>query len=239
MSPILHALPEDRDQRWELMRGFFAHWYTPIAQGQGYSDHDLATAERRLGFGLPAALCEWYRLAGRRGDVWSTQDVLLAPEKLHVVSEVLVFYHENQCAVRWGVPVSMMNQDDPPVVIEDYESNRRWINENRSVSEFALQMLLFAVKSWDHNACWANGAGNDSALRCIEQSYPRLPFPDWHWPSYPTRLFGSDNIIIETNGCAGDSWIWVNTKSDEAFRNFERLMSETELEWEACSDWDG
>jgi hypothetical protein len=235
---MFESLPSGRDRRWELMREFLSRWYSPLSPADGFSEEDLAVAERRLGFPLPPALREWYGLAGRRKDVWSRQDELLPPEKCYIANGVLVFYVENQSVVRWGVRLSERGQEDPPVVVEDEEAPGRWRTENASTSEFALQMLVFSAKWSSGNKCWASGGADEAVVRRIEGNYPRLAFPAWYWPVYPTRLYGKEEIIIETNGSGDNTWLWVWSKSEEEFREFERLLDGTGLSWEAYSDDD-
>lgn len=233
---MFESLPSGRDRRWELMKEFLSRWYSPLSSGDGFSEEELTAAENRLGFPLPPGLREWYVLAGRREEVWSRQDQLLPPEKCYLANGVLVFYVENQSVVRWGVPLSERGHEDPPVVVEDDESPGRWLTENASTSEFALQMLVSSAKWSRGNKCWANGGADEAAVRLIEGRYPHLAFPDWHWPAYPTRLYGKEDILIETNGGGDNAWLWVWSKSEGEFREFERLLDGTGLIWEAFSD---
>jgi hypothetical protein len=122
-------------------------------------------------------------------------------------------------------------------VVED-ESPGQWLTENASMSEFALQMLVFSAKWSSGNKYWANGGADEATIRLIEGNYPRLAFPDWHWPAYPTRSYGTEDIIIETNGDGENTWLWVWSKSERAFRGFERLLDGIGLKWEASSDSD-
>ncbi len=77
--PLFAVLPEQRADRWRLVDEFVEVWHRPLAPGDGYAEAELQAAEHRLGFGLPAAVREWYALAGRRADVWSVQDHLRPP----------------------------------------------------------------------------------------------------------------------------------------------------------------
>jgi hypothetical protein len=240
---MFEQLPASRSSRWELMREFFTGWSTPLATADGFSEEELTRAEGLLGFSLPVALREWYALAGRRADVWSRQDEFLPPDKCRIAGDVLVFYIENQSVVRWGIPLSERFDNDPSVVVESVDRQNQWLIENSSTSEFALQMLLSAFK-WRFGdrdrgeGFWANGAINEAALQIISDNYLRLAFPDWHWPGYPTRFFGTDDLVIETNGADDYSWLWVSSKSEQEFHRLEGLLSATKTSWTATSDHD-
>jgi hypothetical protein len=160
------------------------------------------------------------------------------PRRFYIEKRVLVFYVENQSVIRWGIRLSDVRQDDPPVVVEDDESRGQWLTENTTTSEFALEMLVFAAKWSKTNKCWGNGGANEAAVRLIETAFPRSRFPDWHWPAYPTRFYGGEEIIIEPNGCVDDTWLWACARSEPEFRRLEGLLKETGVEWEAPSELD-
>lgn len=233
---MFESLPSDRERRWELLTEFLAHWFSPLAPGDGFDEATLDAAESRLAVSLPAALREWYELAGRRDDVWSRQDELLAPQELSIEDGVLIFYIENQCVVRWGIRLSELDLADPPVVIESDEAPRGWLTENTSISEFALQMLVFSVKWSKRNRCWANGGADEAAVRQVEASYARLAFPDWHWPTYPTRLYGLRNLVIQIDGEGDNAWLWACSRDEKEFRGLEAILGETGFRWDSSSD---
>lgn len=236
MTSIFERIPQDRNQRWELLREFIATWYRPVAPGDGFDSSDFEHTERRLGLALPPAFREWLGIAGKRKDVWCRQDEILSPEELVVADNVLVFYVENQAVVRWGIHVADLSLEDPPVVVEDVNRRGKWIMENQSTSEFALEMLVFAVKWSNRNCGWASGIGNGQVTNRVEESYPRLAFPGWHWPVWPTQFYGRQDIIVEIDGPPDDAWLYVSARTEQAFRDCEKLLTGTGVQWEASSD---
>lgn len=233
---MFEKLPATRHERWELMREFIARWYAPLTPADGFSEEEISSAEQSVGLQFPRALREWYALAGRRRDVWSQQDELLLPSKCYVVGEVLVVYVENQSVVRWAIPLSGQSDDDPPVVVESVDASEHWFDDYASLSEFALQMLVFSGKWSDANRFSAAGAADEAVLRQITNNYPRLDFPDWHWPDFPTRTYGNDDILIETNGDGESAWLWVWSRSEGEFRQLDRLVRSVGVRWQAFFD---
>ncbi|HEX4608880.1 MAG TPA: TIGR02996 domain-containing protein [Urbifossiella sp.] len=140
--PLFATLPERRQDRWRLVEEFIEVWHRPLAPEDGYSEDDLQAAEHRLGYPLPAALREWYALAGRRGDVWSLQDHLMPPESLWFDphSDTLIIRSENQSCERWGIPVADLSRDDPPVVEVD-----AGVPASPTTTAFACLVLLYEV----------------------------------------------------------------------------------------------
>jgi len=142
-----------REDRWPLLKDFVAEWHTPLKEGDGYSAQEVDTAERRLGFKLPAALREWYLLAGKRKDLTAVQNFLRPPDRLFTRveddSEMLYFYTENQAVVNWGISFNDIRLDDPPVLLDESMEM-----QNDTLSEFITQMVVLET------ACFTEMSGN-------------------------------------------------------------------------------
>jgi len=108
----------------------------------------LSSAEARLAVTLPASPREWY---GREDAVTllrycSNEDFPLFPdefsisEELHEGRQVLVFMHENQGVVEWGM--SLGTGDDPAVVIRWTEPGEPWVSCAASFSDFVYALVF-------------------------------------------------------------------------------------------------
>jgi hypothetical protein len=222
------AIPGGRAERWALLAKFFEGWFSRLGPNDGCAPEPIGLAEDRLGLALPAALREWYALAGRSA-VWSVQDHFLGPEGLRVEDDKLIVCVENQNAVRWGIPLYRLPEEDPPVFVSDPTDFEDWIEETPSMSVFALSQAMLNAKFSAATALCANGHATDRAVSVIERHYARLDFPDLHWPPYPTRVYGGADLIVETEA---DTWIWVSGRSPATFRNAVELLAEAGVEWE-------
>jgi hypothetical protein len=228
----LAALPPTRVARWSLLERLLERWFPSPRGASGVDERELRAAEARLGRALPAALREWYLGFGARGDVWALQDELVGPDRLDVDDDVLVFAVENQGVVQWGLRVD--EGDDPPVMVSEEEG---WVVESPTTSAFALHFALLNVKWSKAVAYRANGQAPDEALAAIAERLPRLPFQELHWPAWPTRFFGTDDVLVETNG---DSWIWVSARTAEALREVDRIVRDAGMaEWETYEEAEG
>ncbi len=232
---MIETLPSTRTERWCLLSSLIGLWRPELTPADGFSSGCLNEAEARLKIRIPIALREWYLLAGNRRDIWSGQDEFLSPKQLEV-DELLIIYVENQAVVQWGIRLSDLGQEDPPVFVSDDEVENAWHLENESVTEFALQTFVSNLKWSRQNRCYASSAGNPKVLQVIEENYRRLPFPDWRWPMWPTRFFGDEYIVIEQNGAGDQVWLSVCTRTEEAFRSMERLVLPFGIQWESSSD---
>ena len=186
-------------------------------------------AEQRLGVTLPAALRNFYLRYGSRREVWSLQDTLWMPNEIRVERGVLAFCIENQGVVRWGIRLDDLRTDDPPVVVSDPEGRSEWLTECTTLSGFALQFALLNVKWSDTVRYRANGQGKDEAFDAIETSYTRIPVPDLHWPANPTRFYGNDHVIIETEA---STWIWASARTQAALDELSATVEANTDSWE-------
>jgi len=216
----------ERKDRWSLLTDFVAEWHSPLQEGDAYSPEELDAAELRLGLKLPLALREWYQLAGQREDITVPQNALLHPSSLHIENDLFVFHVENQWVVEWGIQVDDLALDDPPVWLDDsglHDTPQEPIRENDTVSEFALQMVVFETIIRPQ-VLQGYSRGASLALDTVEQSFVPLGFPDWHWPVYATRFYGGDDILIQV---FGDKELHVAARSRAAFKEVETALKTT------------
>jgi hypothetical protein len=230
---LLRALPENRDERWRTLDAILRKWFPPPPAVTGVAASECDDAERRLRLSLPKALREWYEGYGVRAEVWSPVDRLLPPDEFRIVDNVLIFYRECQAVVSWGIRLQDLVLEDPPVVVQDVADNRCWLIESDTTSQFALQSALLNAKWSGLVAHRANGQLTDEAIRAITSTYRRLPFPDIHWPPFATRLFGGDEVLLETEA---DTWLWVTALNREAFEAVDHLARRCGMAWEQMSD---
>lgn len=229
-APLLpEQLPPSREERWDLLGAFVGAWFPPPQTAVAVDRAELDGAERRLALRLPPALREWYERLGARADVWSLQDRLLSPSEVQVVDGVLTFGIENQGVVRWGIRVGDLGTADPPVVVSDPAGTGSWVLESETTTAFALQFAVLNAKWSGAVRHHANGQGNEQAFETIERTYPRLPFLDAHWPPYPTRFYGYDDLIIEAQA---HDWLWVTARSWTALEAVDALLRHAGMTWE-------
>jgi hypothetical protein len=209
------AAMADRAGAWDFIRGFAATWRTPLAGGDGWADADLDAAEARLGLRLPAAFREAYQLFGRRTDLTSVQETLLSPADLEVKAGALVFRVENQAVVLWGIPVTALDLDDPPVMLrmnmadKSKETWDAWLDRfSHACVELVLSESLVSSDELGDNRKLSRGEASK-----LKQCYTRLPLPD-----YPTsqttvpavRWYAGPDIIIRDDQ---RWWVWVRART--------------------------
>src|SRR5687767_13749169 len=86
-----------------------------LERTDGCTVEEVSAAERRLGLRTPAAIRDYFLLAGREARINQAHNHLLGPSEWFVDSGHLVFLAENQNVVLWGLPVSDA-RDDPAVL---------------------------------------------------------------------------------------------------------------------------
>jgi hypothetical protein len=157
---------------------------------------------------LPAALAAFYRLLGRRRDLTSCQDRLLAPNSLVVQGGVLVYRIEAQGCASWGVRVADLGLADPPVVIW---AGSLWRPFLGSFSLAAVEIVLGEAVFADVEGRHDNRQLDDVDIIRLEEQYQRLPFPDypaWWQPEVPqaVRWFGGPGILLREDS---RTWLWA------------------------------
>jgi hypothetical protein len=206
---------QHRPDRWRLVDEFIEVWHRPLAPEDGYSEAELRAAEQRLGCELPAALREWYALAGRRADVWSRQDRLLPPDRLRIDpgSGTLIVRSENQGCEHWGIRVADLSRDDPPV----WEVRGSEL-ASPTTTAFACLVLLYEVK-FARGVAWAGIEGADEEVRAgATRGLRRCDLPDRYWAASPLQLFEGTNLIVEYHS---EDWVYVTARGKDALRGLD------------------
>ncbi|MFF8713674.1 SMI1/KNR4 family protein [Streptomyces sp. NPDC015184] len=215
----------DRQAAWRFIRAFARDWsQRPLTEADGRTTAELDAARTRLGLPLPAALCEAYQLLGKRSDLTDNQDTLLAPRDLCLDEDrgVLVFRVENQSCAYWGIRVTDLDQDDPPVVIradlvrptaDDWEA---WLGRvSVAFVEIALSEALCAD---DDLMGWVTSDGETGLPEDIATTFRRLPLPEYPISQQPgSRWYAHDEIILrDDHGTA-----MFRARTEAAFDRFD------------------
>jgi hypothetical protein len=161
------------DERFDRLKAAIDRWYGPAAGPAGFADAELDAAEARLSARLSTSLRRWYRMAGRRHEVWSLQDRFVPPDCLTADGEYLPFYWENQFNFYWGVRTSDLSCADPPVWRLLHGPPRQ---AAPTVSEFACMAFLYNLVFFDLPTGFF-GVVTDAALRFIEASFRECALP--------------------------------------------------------------
>jgi hypothetical protein len=106
----------------------------------GVTGAALKQCEGRLGVRLPAAVRDYYLLAGRLDRLNRTHNRLFAPDEVRVEDGHLSFMEENQAVVHWGLPVKRLSAEDPVVHQRANVDDARWYSEKMWFSTFLIRM---------------------------------------------------------------------------------------------------
>lgn len=220
--------------RWAAIKQFVARWHRPLAQEDGLPLAEIREAESWFDIPFPQALQEWYLLAGRRSDLNAALNYLLSPADLEVSDEHLVFFLEDQAAVRWGMRLRDLGMADPPVYL-DHEfsvpaapASHPWILENTTLSAFLLEMIMVHTlvrnsPSQEHFFCGCAEIDFPTMER-IATLFPRFDLPAWHFPVYPTQFFGTEEVLLMVDGAL---WLWVEAQSAPVLKQLEEHIPVT------------
>lgn len=211
---------------WHFIRRFADWWVSPLKDGDGWSEADIALEEDRLGIRFPAALREAYQLFGQRSNLTSNQDCMFGPGELGLSDsgQVLIFRRENQACARWGV---RLDQPDPAVVWQG-RSTGEWTDWAPYFDRFSLACLemvlsesLFTGSGLDDNR-----ALDAAALTALEETFTRLAIPEYpmwtQWPAgLPIRWFAGPDVILREDA---ETWVWVRARTPAALIAMRQAM---------------
>lgn len=167
-------------------------------------------------------LYEFYRMAGRSLNQICCQNRVLRPDSLRSVGVKVQFAIENQGVYSWAVDST---ENDPPVYGRFEEAGASWSLEAPTLSLFLVQFFLLELLMGARlgaSVAWIER----SELDAILGEMVHLPFPDWHWPSYPGRFFARGDAIAfcgpnrrpeDSSDDACSLWVGGRAPDDVAF----------------------
>ena len=212
--PLFGTLPVRRDHRWRLAEEFIDVWHGGVWHGDEYTSDELAAAERRLGSALPAALRTWYRLGGRRRDVWANEEVFLPPDQLRWDAGYgLVFRRHGTFPTRWYILPHEVALDDPPV----YRSDGDRVAAG-SLSLFALFELLQEVQQV-HISCELYG-DDDGRRPPLPTRFRPTGLPELDRQGAVVRFWEADDTLVMCE--RDDEWWYATCRTEEAYQHLVR-----------------
>lgn len=104
--------------RWRQPLGLVARFAAqPPAEADGWPEAELLAAEARLGFRLPAALREWYRVVGRWTGAPRLHEWTTAPAALELVDGHLLLLRARGWEAQASVREADLARDDPRLFV--------------------------------------------------------------------------------------------------------------------------
>lgn len=220
------ADPIDVDERLQILQQVAEYWHGQIGPSDGFADEEVA------GLAIPYPLRWWYRLAGRRKEIMSGQNILLEPSKLEINNDgFLVFYGENQWCYEWATEPA---GDDPAVYGRESDSDP-FTSEGMQLSEHLILACLFEAIMC-HSPYGASSAWLDEdRLREITETIPPIPIGSWGWAS--TRFYSKNGAFMFSmdngtfDGNKGYS-VWIGAKTEHPLQFLKPYLDDS---WEYVS----
>ena len=141
----------------------------PLSERSAFPASVLTTAEKRLGIRIPAALRDYYLVAGRERRFNACHNRLLSPNQWTLDKHRLVFMEENQSVVLWGVSTRNPETADPPVSQAINDESLVWNLENRKCSQFLAVMLHYQAVNGGFRFC-GTGSVSDPPIDRLKRN---------------------------------------------------------------------
>lgn len=206
----------DRTGAWCFIRDFAAAWATPIAAGDGVTDEELDTAERRLGLRLPAAVREAYRLLGRRTDLTSANGTLLRPRELEYgrAGKVLVVRAEHQNVAFLGVSLADPVSDDPPALMYMPMLGQTHESWSPFIERFSLACVDMVLMECTEGGELSDGRFQvDGEPAALVDGLARLPYPRYLSGYEVRRWYAGSDVLVRDDG---GEWVAVLGRTRQA-----------------------
>lgn len=157
----------------------FKKYYRTLYQTFGYPLNEraalpsevLIAAEKRLDVRVPAALRDYYLVAGRERRFSACHNRLLPPPRWTIDKHRLIFMEENQWVVWWAVSTRNSHSDDPPVSQGINDEPITWHPEHRKCSVFLAVMLHYQAVSGGFRFCGRADAPQESTYQFEEHGW--------------------------------------------------------------------
>lgn len=131
----------------------------------GIPEADIQAKEQSLGFSLPTALRDYYKILGRSPYITQgcnnqyeplpLEDVFIPDETFFTTDKAfLVFYQVEESVIYCGIRIQDLEQEDPPVYLCAWNSPD-WQLENRSLQRFLAGKALVQLGVEDRLPYWA------------------------------------------------------------------------------------
>ena len=204
--PSLATLSDDRHQRWRWVEEFIELWHEPLTRASGYTEEELDAVEYELNSSLPAALREWYALAGKWLDLLfldldihfrSPQDIFekdIDFEETFIVLDQRSEGSFRQYAPHWGLRQKEMDQEDPGFRNIWHEPFDDPANSLGCVSELVIVLLVQSVFRFGSDCLtipWNSAeAGPLAQLQFVEP-------PDWSGPYWHGDVYEGVDLLLK------------------------------------------
>jgi len=90
---------------------------------------------------LPAAMSEYYLIAGRLDQINKSHNILFTPAGLYIKDGHLWFMEENQAVVHWGIQADRLAEEDPMVYQRVNEEGMKWYSQRLRFSKFLTRVF--------------------------------------------------------------------------------------------------
>ena len=210
--------------------GKYGRTYRRIAEGlfgkanpalAGIPEARLARAESRLGWRLPAALCEYYRELGAFDKLNFADYRILRPEDWEIHEDKLVLCEENQNVCVWGIDPEG-KADDPALFQGTQNDTWSWVRADLDLFAF-LQLMIYLQAAWGGMDHLFEHPNKRKAIRAIRGSWKKVV------DNQGLYIWKHGGLLL--SHLRGDSFCLVAGQDEQAL---ERLMARFARGGEPC-----
>jgi hypothetical protein len=189
----------------------------------------IAEAESRFGATIPEALRDYYTVAGRYDGMMAAHFRFLAPEELQIVDRHLVFCHERQHVMEWGVRIDELDRPNPTVYgqLTNGPDSGDWTVESTKLSAFVLGV-----------GCWQAALSGEESGESELSADELADLAEWFEPVGDAGVRDGGTLVglvdakhwIVAAYDGKQSMLYVGTSAEDGLENLEERTG-LELNW--------
>jgi hypothetical protein len=149
----------------EFYRNIYCTFGFPLTARAGVPSAVLGAAEKRMRIKLPAALRDFYLVAGKERRFNTSLNRVLSPNDWFVNQHRLAFMEENQAVVYWGVLIGNRSALDPACFQGINDEPITWRLDCRRLSVWIAVMLHYQAVMGGYRFCCRADAPETSDYR--------------------------------------------------------------------------
>jgi hypothetical protein len=158
---------------WSQFSEMVSSVMSPLGEDEGETEDRVSFAEELLELKFPVLLREYYLRTANRKDINRHMNRLLSLDDLFIDNGNLIFFEENQCVCFWGIALSDLDRNNPPILqgqrIAGPSDELEWFETDQTLSGSLTDQLLWTI---------ANGSADCIEVSDVATSSITVP-PGW------------------------------------------------------------
>lgn len=207
-------------------------------ENYGFSEADIAEAEKRLHISFPKSLRHYYLTLGKNKSINEPFNRLIPLNEIDFIDDkYLIFYEENQAVVLWGVNQPDLIKDNPSVYGSYNNEREEWFLDANTIEYFLLSMAYWNGALGGLTYCANTDISKElskATISKIEQNWEEQV----NITNQMLRFFTNDYseiLIFTTDYDKNVNGLYIGSNNEKKYKN---IIEELDIQWSYRTDQD-